>query len=413
MPIFSYIIRTQDGVRKEGEIEANNRNEAAEELRSDKNIIIKLAQKDTSFDFLGPFLDRLQYQITRFRNRVPLSTLVFFTRQLSTMFSAGLTIERALYFLKSEEKNKKFKKYLKIIEENIRKGLLLSDALERHPGVFSNLYISLVRAGEVSGQLSQTLEELAQYLETVEDTQRKIKSAMYYPVFIIGFLFVMLIVTFTVIIPQFSAVYESLNAELPLYTQILINTGDWFQKNILSVLFLSFLGLGGIWLVTLTDAGRLIKDRFFMRIPIFGKLILQGILSKFCKTMGILLGSGVMVMDTMKLLEKVVENRVFELAIQKAGKEIENGTSISVAFRDTGIFPPIMIQLVSTGEETGEIDNLVLKASDFYTKQVNAIVDRLTSIIEPALIILVGAVIGLIVIVTYLPIFQFGNALAN
>ncbi len=413
MSVFSYIIRTPEGIRKEGEIEADNRNSAMEELRADNCVIIKLAQKDTSFDFLGPFLDRLQYQITRFRNKVPLTTLIFFTRQLSTMFSAGLTIERALYFLVSEEKNKKFKKYLKKIEENIRKGLLLSDALERHPGVFSNLYISLVRAGEVSGQLSQTLEELARYLETIEDTQRKVKSAMYYPIFIIGFLFVMLVITFTVIIPQFSSVYDSLNAELPLYTLVLVNMGDWFQEHILSILFFTFLGIAGLWLVTLTDTGRLIRDRFIMKLPIFGKLVLQGILSKFCKTMGILLSSGVMVMDTMKLLQKVVENRVFELAIKKAGKEIENGTSISVAFRDTGIFPPIMIQLVSTGEETGEIDNLVLKASDFYTKQVNAIVDRLTSIIEPALIILVGAVIGLIVIVTYLPIFQFGNALAN
>ena len=173
------------------------------------------------------------------------------------------------------------------------------------------------------------------------------------------------------------------------------------------------LSLLSVWMFTLTDTGRLIRDKILLRLPIFGSIIRQSILSKFSKTFGILISSGVSVMEAMDLVKKVVSNRVYELAIIAATKNIENGISITESLKDTEVFPPIMIQLFSTGEETGEIDNLSLKASDFYTKQVNASVDRLTSLIEPMLIVLVGIVIGGVIIVTYLPIFQVGAALTN
>ena len=411
MPEFSYIVRSEDGVRREGILEAANLNDASDILRQDNSTIVKVSERDTSFDFMGPFLDRLSLSVEKIKNRIPLSILVFFTRQLATMFSAGLTIERAMFFLAKEEKHPKFKKILTNIEQSIRKGLLLSDAFERHPSVFSNLFVSLVRAGEVSGKLGTTLDELASYLEAVEDTQRKVKSAMYYPVFIIGFLAVTLFSIFTFIIPKFSSVYDTLGADLPTYTILLVDFGEWLQNNILFVFSVTIAVLMSIWLFILTDRGRLIWDSMLLKLPIFGQLIEQNILSKFAKTFGILVSAGVPVLDTMHLVQKVVENRVYELEIGRAANDIENGSNISSALRETDVFPPIMIQLISTGEETGEIDQLSLKASDFYTKQVNAIVDRLTAIIEPALIILVGLVIGIIIIITYLPIFQFGAAL--
>ena len=411
MSEFSYIVRAEDGSRKEGQLEAKNYNAAAEKLQSQQLVIIKLSERDASFDFMGPFLERLTTSFDKFKNRIPLTTIVFFTRQLSTMFSAGLTVEKALFFLAEEEKNKKFKKILNDIEKSIQRGSLLSDALLKHQGTFSNLYISLVKAGEVSGKLSETLEELSLYLETVEDTQRKVKSAMYYPVFIVLFLGVMLFATFSFIIPQFSSVYDTLGSELPLYTTMLVDFGEWFNNNLFSVLFTTFISIISIWVFTLTDTGLLIKDRFLLRVPIFGKLIEQNIMAKFSKTFGILTGAGVSVLETMQLIGRVVDNRHYELALVDASKNIENGLNISSALRETGIFPSILLQLLSTGEETGEIDNLALKASSFYTKQVNAIVDRLTSILEPLMIVLVGGVIGLIIVVTYLPIFHFGSAL--
>ena len=411
---FTFIARTQDGKRKEGSIEAANINKASEKLTSQDLIVVKLTERDSSFDFMGPFLDRLSLKLEKLKTRIPLKTLVFFTRQLSTMFAAGLTIEKSLFFLAEEEKNKKFKNILQDIELNIKRGLQLSDCLEKHPGVFNNLYISLVRAGEVSGKLAETLEELALYLESVEETQRKVKSAMYYPIFIIGFLIVMLLVTFTFIIPEFEAVYRQMGQEeLPFYTEIMLWIAAIMQENFFLIL-LSITSFSlFFWSISLTDRGSLLKDRILLRVPIFGKIIEQGALSKFNKTFGILIGAGVSVLDSMSLISRVVDNRVFEIAVNKASNQIENGITISQALKNTGQFPPIMIQLLKTGEETGEIDNLALRASEFYTKQVNAIVDRLTSLIEPLLIVLVGGVIGIIVVVTYLPIFNIGQTFIN
>tara|TARA_Y100001970_G_scaffold68879_1_gene87879 strand:- start:5826 stop:7088 length:1263 start_codon:yes stop_codon:yes gene_type:complete len=417
MPQFSFIARTQDGKRKEGVIEASNMNRASEKLVSQDLIVVKLTERDSSFDFMGPFLDRLTLKLEKLRTRIPLKTLVFFTRQLSTMFAAGLTIEKSFYFLAEEEKNKKFRRILEDIELNIKRGLQLSDCLEKHPGVFDNLYVSLVRAGEVSGQLAETLEELATYLESVDDTQRKVKSAMYYPTFILGFLFVMLFVTFTFIIPSFENVYKSMDPSgekgLPVYTEAMLWIGAKTQENLGTILLTFFSVSLSLWLLVLTDRGSLLKDKLFLKLPIFGKIIEQGALSKFNKTFGILIGAGVSVLDSMKLISKVVDNRVFEIAVNQSSKQIENGVTISQALKNTEKFPPIMIQLIKTGEETGEIDTLALRASEFYTKQVNAIVDRLTSLIEPILIVVVGVVIGVIVVVTYLPIFDFGTTFMN
>ena len=410
MPEFSYIARTQDGVRKEDVISASNIKEASDILTADNLSIVKINERDTSFDFMGPFMERFNLSIDKLKNRIPLTSLVFFTRQLSTMFNAGLTLEKAITFLSKEEKHKGFKKVITEIESDVKKGLLLSDALDRHPGVFNNLYVSLVRAGEVSGKLATTLEELAKYLEAMEDTQRKVKSAMYYPTFILIFLGMVMVVLFAFIIPQFTSVYDQLNADLPVYTQMLLDTGDWLSNNLVTFFSFIFLTLIGIWLIFLTDRGRLVRDKMLLRLPIFGSIFNQSVLSKFGKTFGILVGSGISVIDTMNLVKKVVENRVYELAIEKAAKQIENGSSISDALKLTEIFPGVLIQLMNTGEETGEIDKLAIKVSDFYSKQVDAIVDRLTSIIEPALIILIGVIIGIVLVAVYMPIFKFGSA---
>tara|TARA_B100000614_G_scaffold1632_2_gene1746 strand:+ start:11968 stop:13203 length:1236 start_codon:yes stop_codon:yes gene_type:complete len=410
MAEFTYIARNSDGQRIENTVNAASLKDATELLVADNLSIIKISERDTSFDFMAPFMERFNVSLEKIKNRIPLTSLVFFTRQLSTMFNAGLTLEKAISFLSKEEKHRTFKKVLIDIENSVKRGLLLSDSLARHPGVFNNLYISLVKAGEVSGKLSVTLEELASYLETIEDTQRKVKSAMYYPAFILMFLGLVLVALFAFIIPQFIVVYEQLDANLPAATQMLLNAGDWLNKNLFTFFFSIFLIGLALWLFFLTDRGRLIRDRFLLNVPIFGSIINQNVLSKFGKTFGILVGSGVSILDTMNLTKKVVDNRVYELAIEKSAKHIENGSSISDSLKLTDIFPGVLIQLMNTGEETGEIDKLALKVSDFYAKQVDAIVDRLTSIIEPALIILIGVIIGIVLIAVYMPIFNFGSA---
>ena len=413
MAIFNYLTKDSEGNRKEGEIRADSLDGAIQKLTSNGQLVISLKEVDDTFDFLGPFLDEIQLSIEKLKNRVPLSNIVFFTRQLATMFSAGLTLERAIQSLGAEEKHRKFKKVLNSVSENIRKGLNLSESLARHPGVFNTLFIAMVKAGEVSGNLNEILEQLSSYLENLDDTRRKVKSAMNYPIFMILFLIAMLMVMLLVIIPKFSQVYSQLGAGLPAATRKMIDLSNWCGANIGFLAFLIFLVFSILWLVSKTQRGGFALDTLLLRIPVFGALIEQSILNKFCKTFGILIGAGVPVLETTALLRKVVDNKVYAKAIDDASDLIRDGYNISTALRRTEVFPSILLQLASTGEDTGELDDLLDRAADYYQKQVDALVERMTTLIEPLLILLVGGIIALMVVLTYLPVFHLGSALQS
>ena len=413
MAIFNYLTKDSEGNRKEGEIRADSLDGAIQKLTSNGQLVISLKEVDDTFDFLGPFLDEIQLSIEKAKNRVPLSNIVFFTRQLATMFSAGLTLERAIQSLGAEEKHRKFKKVLNSVSDNIRKGLNLSESLARHPGVFNTLFIAMVKAGEVSGNLNEILEQLSSYLENLDDTRRKVKSAMNYPIFMILFLIAMLMVMLLVIIPKFSQVYSQLGAGLPAATRQMIDLSNWFGANIGFLSFIIFLTFSTIWLISKTQRGGFALDTFILKIPVFGALIEQSILNKFCKTFGILIGAGVPVLETTALLRKVVDNRVYAKAIDDASDLIRDGYNISTALRRTEVFPSILLQLASTGEDTGELDDLLDRAADYYQKQVDALVERMTTLIEPLLILMVGGVIALMVVLTYLPVFHLGSALQS
>ena len=413
MAIFNYLTKDNEGNRKEGEIRADSLDGAIQKLSANGQMVISLKETDDTFDFLGPFLDEIQLSIEKAKNRVPLSNIVFFTRQLATMFSAGLTLERAIQSLGAEEKHRKFKKVLNSVSENIRKGLNLSESLARHPGVFNTLFIAMVKAGEVSGNLNEILEQLSSYLENLDDTRRKVKSAMNYPIFMILFLIAMLMVMLLVIIPKFSQVYSQLGAGLPAATRQMIDLSNWFGANIGFLAFMIFLVFSTLWLISKTQRGGFTLDTIKLKIPVFGALIEQSILNKFCKTFGILIGAGVPVLETTALLRKVVDNRVYAKAIDDASDLIRDGYNISTALRRTEVFPSILLQLASTGEDTGELDDLLDRAADYYQKQVDALVERMTTLIEPLLILLVGGIIALMVVLTYLPVFHLGSALQS
>ena len=413
MPAYTYLIKDEAGGRSEGEIKAESLDLAMKKLSADNQIIVKLEEVDTSWDFIGPFIDEINLSIERFKNRIPLSNLVFFTRQLATMYSAGLTLERAIRGLASEERHPKMKKVLKNVGENIRKGLSLSEALQRHPGVFSTLFVSLTKAGEVSGNLDEILDELATYLENLDDVRRKVRSAMTYPIFMVVFLFAMMSAMFMWIIPMFSDVYVQLGANLPAATRKLVSLSEWISINF-STVVLSLFGVAvGLWLLSKTRRGGYIIDSIKLKTPVFGSLLNQSILNKFSKTLGILLNAGVPVIESMNLIAKIVSNRVYEVAIGDATEYIRDGFNITSALRRTEVFPPILLQLSATGEETGELDTLLDKAADYYYKQVNALVERMTTLIEPILILMVGVIIGVMVVITYLPVFYLGAALQS
>ena len=413
MAVFQYVLKDTSGNRKEGEIKAGTLDTAIQTLTAQDQVIITIKEQDTSWDFLGPFLDEINLSFERLKNRIPLTNLVFFTRQLATMFAAGLTIERSVQGLAADEKHPRLKKVLNKVVQNVRQGLNLSAAFQRHPGVFNNLYIAMIKAGEVSGNLDEILDHLATYLENIDDTRRKVSSAMTYPIFMLVFMATMITAMFIWIIPTFSEVYAQLGSKLPKATQTLVALSEWISLNIGAIILFSFLFFLGIWTISKTRRGGLFIDTLILNLPVFGSLNKQSILNKFCKTFGILIGAGVPVLESTLLLSKVVDNRVYEEAILDASKDIREGYNISTALRRTEVFPSIMLQLTSTGEETGELGDLLDRAADYYYKQVNVLVDRMTTLIEPLLILAVGVVIAIMVVVTYLPVFYLGAALQS
>ena len=275
MAIYNYLTNDSEGKRKEGEVRADSLDTAIQKLSSNGQLVITLKEVDDTFDFLGPFLDEIQLSIEKAKNRVPLSNIVFFTRQLATMFSAGLTLERAIQSLGAEEKHRKFQKILNTVSDNIRKGLNLSESLSRHPGVFNTLFVAMVKAGEVSGNLNEILDELSSYLENLDDTRRKVKSAMNYPIFMIIFLICMMMVMLLVIIPKFSEVYAQLGAGLPAATRQMIDFSTWFGNNAGFIAFVIFTGFSIVWLISKTQRGGFVLDSMKLKFPVFGSLISQ------------------------------------------------------------------------------------------------------------------------------------------
>ena len=413
MAVFQYVLKDTSGDRKEGEIKAATLDTAIQTLTAQDQVIITIKEQDTSWDFLGPFLDEINLSFERLKNRIPLTNLVFFTRQLATMFAAGLTIERSVQGLAADEKHPRLKKVLNKVVQNVRQGLNLSAAFQRHPGVFNNLYIAMIKAGEISGNLDEILDHLATYLENIDDTRRKVRSAMTYPIFMLVFMATMITAMFIWIIPKFTDVYSQLGSKLPKATQTLVALSEWVSSNFGSILFFSFIFIVSIWMISKTRKGGFFVDSLILKLPVFGSLNKQAILNKFCKTFGILVGAGVPVLESTLLLSKVVDNRVYEEATLDASKDIREGYNISTALRRTEVFPSIMLQLTSTGEETGELGDLLDRAADYYYKQVNVLVDRMTTLIEPLLILAVGVVIAIMVVVTYLPVFYLGAALQS
>jgi type IV pilus assembly protein PilC len=409
MPNFAYVIRNAAGERVENQLKAANYDAALEAVKNQGTLISLKEMKSDEVKKLT-VLDKINLALERVKNYVPLKTMVFFTRQLSTMFSAGLTLEKAIGNLAREERNGKFKRTLNGIHSEIKKGLQLSDAMAHYPYHFNNLFVALVKAGEVSGSLHTVLQDLADYLESVEDTRQNVKGAMYYPIFMVFFLLLVVFILLWKIIPQFTDIYTQLGATLPVPTQIMVTLSELISQNFFTSVLIIFFVFFWFWVLTLTDRGEMIFDQMLLRMPVFGGLVHDSVMNKYAKTLGILFGSGVTVTEALKLVQGVVGNAVVSVAVGELQEMLKEGFSLSNAMIRTEVFPPTLIQLTQTGEETGELDILLKKAAEFYQKQVDSVITRLTSLIEPLMIIAIGVVIATIVVVIYLPVFQFGQA---
>jgi type IV pilus assembly protein PilC len=409
MPAFRYLAMSPQGERVTGELKAEALEGAIRELQGAGNVIISLSPKEAAAE--DGMSQRLAAILHAARTRVPLKDMVFFTRQLATMFSAGMTVERAVTGLSANEANPRLKKILLAVGADLQKGRSLSDSMAKHPGAFNRLYISLIKSGEAGGALGASLERLADYQERSEEVRRKVISALYYPLFVMGFLFVSVCVLVLKIAPMFDRVYRSFGADLPAPTKALMAGSRFFIAHLPMGILLAAVSVISLFLFILADRGRDLFDALKLKIPVLGALLQDSLMATYARTFGLLLQSGVPVIDALTLVAQTMGNTLVSKGVQAVRDAIKDGSSIHAAMRRTLVFPSLLIQLVATGEETGEVEKLLLKSADYYEKKVDALVGRLTSILEPMLIVLMGIVVGALVIVIYLPIFYLGMAM--
>jgi type IV pilus assembly protein PilC len=393
MPVFEYKGKTLAGAPVQGSMKAKDRPEMERILRQNRILVSSISKKapDINIKF-GSGVKRIE--ITRF------------TRQFATMIGAGLPMVQCLDILAQQGENKEFSKIINKVRDSVQGGSTLSDGLSKHPKIFDQLYVNMVEAGEVGGALDAILLRLAGYREKADQLIRKVKGAMVYPTVIVvvavGVTFAML----TFIVPVFAKMFAQVKSELPMPTQIVLQISNFLKANLL------YLGIGGTGLVGAfiywrkTPSGNLIWDRLLLRMPILGTLVRKSSVARFTRTLSTLLASGVSILEALEITAKTSGNMVVAAAINKSVLAIAEGDTITAPLKETGVFPPMVIQMIGVGEKTGGLDDMLSKIADFYDEEVNEAVTALTSIIEPVIIVFMGAVIGAILVAMYLPMFD-------
>lgn len=403
MSAFAYVAKTREGKTKKGAIEAATEGDARLLLRKMQLMPVTVKLKKT--DLLA--------NVELFQPRIKAKDVVVMTRQFSTMIDAGLPVVQCLEILSEQQEKKNFKKILQTVKEDVEGGSTLTEALNKFPKVFSSLYSSLVAAGEAGGVLDTILNRLAAYMEKILALKAKIKGAMVYPAVIVAVAILVMAVILIFVIPVFAKMYSSMGAQLPLPTQMVVNLSYFVKNNILFVV----IGLGVLAFLARyfykTDPGERLIDSMVLKLPIFGPLIRKVAVAKFTRTLSTMLGSGVPILESLDIVAATAGNRTIESAIQKSKKSISEGKTIAEPLAESGVFPNMVLQMISVGEATGELDAMLSKIADFYDEEVDNAVNTLTSLIEPMMMVFLGGSIGGLVIAMYLPIFQMAAVLAG
>jgi type IV pilus assembly protein PilC len=325
------------------------------------------------------------------------------------MITAGLPVLQALTILCDQQEDKIFKNVLVKIRDDIGGGSNLSDAMTKFPSVFNTLYCNMIKAGELSGSLDQILDRLSTYLEKAEALQSKIKGAMTYPMTILVIATIIVIILMVKVVPSFKAVFQSFGGELPPMTQFLLNASAFEQKFAgLEVGAMILLGFA-FNVIRRTDNGGMFIDKYMLKVPVFGMLIKKQTVARFARTLGTLLKSGVGILDALDTVARSSGNRIVEKALLDTRAAVREGQSLTEPMRATGLFPTMVIQMVAVGEETGKLDEMLLRMSDFYDAEVDTAVDSIMSMIEPLIMAFLGVVIGFLVIAMFLPMFSMGE----
>jgi type IV pilus assembly protein PilC len=398
MATYAFKALDLKGVPQRGELEAEGKQIVASQLRAKGLIVVDIEeQKPTDVSDL----------FARFK-RVKAAELTVATRQLSTMISSGMSLLRALYVLEDQAENEKLREALVSVRKDVEAGISLGDALERHPTIFNELFVSMVRAGETGGVLEETLQRVADQLEKDDALRRQVKSAMVYPILIGSFALLVLIAMVAFLIPVFEKVFKDFGGHLPSITEVTVGishavTGYWFLiiGGVVGIVFLF-----RKWKAT--DRGRLQWDTFKLKVPFkIGTIVQKVALARFSRTFSALVSAGVPMLEAIEITGRTSGNKVVENSMDAVHASVKNGGSISAPMRlAPAVFPVMVTQMVGVGEESGALDAMLSKIADFYEDQVDAALKALTSLLEPLMIIVVGAIVGFIVISMYLPLFQ-------
>ncbi len=407
MSSFQYTARDKAGNSTTGVMEANNRQDLAQKLR-DKGLVPtsivdgKGAKKAAS-------RRRIAIPGVVKAKRVRADEMVLFTRSLATMVNSGLPLLQGIDIMVEQTENMNFKAVLTQVGQDIEAGLTFSDALKKHPRAFNELYSSMVRAGEASGNLDGILLQLAEYLEATEKLKREVKSAMTYPV--IALVIVVLIAggLLLFIVPKFKDIFDGLGSTLPAPTRMLILMSNLIRHYVLIVIGALIAFFVAFRYYVSTPMGRFQFDLVKLKVPVFGPLFRKVAVSRFARTMSTLTRSGVPVLSALEIVERTIGNEVIARAIKGSQTSIKAGATISDPLARSGVFPLMVTRMIDVGERTGSLDELLTKISEFYDQQVEATIASLTSLIEPMLILFLGVVVGGMVLALFMPIFQLST----
>ncbi|MBN1758174.1 MAG: type II secretion system F family protein [Chitinispirillaceae bacterium] len=413
MPRFSYKAHDAQDRVLSGTMEGATVDEVLDRL--DGKQLTPISVDELNFDGTKreqTFFEKVNDAIVSMQNKVPYREVVFFTRQLATMLDGGVPLTRALEKLAGPEKQV-FKKIILQVADDIGIGHTFSDAIAKHPGAFNNMYVAVVRSGEVAGALNEVLDQLATYMENIEAMKSKIKAAMRYPTFIAGFVVILVIGILWKLVPVFESVYASLGGELPKPTKVLVFASNLVRTRLPLVIVLLILLIIGFKFAMTNPSVKLFFDKHFFKFPVFGGIIRKNILATYCRTMALLMDAGTPILEATQIAGAVVNNSLYAKVLEDVYNNLRQGELLSATLEKTGEFPVLVSQLVSTGEESGKVDDLLRKAAEFYEREIKNVVDSLASIIEPFLIIILGAVVGLILIALYFPIFSIGKLIGR
>lgn len=393
MAVFEYKGKTLAGAAVQGSLKAKSKEDLERVLRQNRILVTSITRKapDINIKF-GTGISRLD--ISRF------------TRQFATMIGAGLPMVQCLEIMASQTDSVELSKVVTQVKEGVQGGATLADALARHPKVFDQLYSNMVQAGEVGGALDVILMRLAAYREKSDQLIRKVKGAMVYPSVIVVVAAGVTVGMLTFIVPVFAKMFGGLNAELPMPTQYVLAISHFLQDYFLYLIVGSIGSVVGLLWWKKTPTGALLFDKFMLMTPIFGNLIRKSAVARFTRTLGTLLSSGVSIIEAMEITAKTAGNVVIANAINKSVLSIAEGDTITGPLKESGVFPPMVTQMIAVGEKTGGLDDMLSKIADFYDEEVDEAVTALTSIIEPIIIVFMGIVIGGILIAMYLPMFD-------